>query len=72
MKPNSRPKLGVGAARVQQRLRALVAHAHHEEPVGAEANRRTQRRDLTHGAVAEVLTMHSDRGKQEWHRAAGH
>src|SRR6202035_1833667 len=66
------------AWRGHARLRALhgdagilaLSHTDDEQPLRAEANRRTQRIELPHRTVAEILVAERHRRKQERNRHA--
>ena len=47
-------------------------HAHHQQTVRAQVQRRTQRRVLAHGAVAEILVADTFGRKDQRHGHAGH
>lgn len=49
-----------------------LTHADDQDPFGAEAQGRRQRRELAHGAVAEVVAVHRDGREEERHRGARH
>jgi hypothetical protein len=61
----------VSALQSAGRLR-LHARADDQQPIGAQMHRRTQRRELTHRAIAVVVTIDTDRWKDERYRGARH
>ena len=70
MKPNCSAMFG-GCAGIGAHVAGL-AHADHEDAVGAEVDRRRERRRLPHRAVAVVRARHRHGRKQQRDRRARH